>query len=529
MSQPHSSNDYPAVAGEDMQSSVVKPGLGKATTSGLPSRPAITTLLRKLAGVVGQQHVLTQRASREQYAKSTLPQGTTPLVIVRPDSLLQVSRIMPLLSEAGLAWKAISRGKNWGYGDACASQDGAVILDLGRMNQIVEINEELGYAVIEAGVSQGQLYQELQRRKSALMMDVTGAGPDASIVGNVLQRGFGHTPYGDRSSKVSNYQYVTPDGKVLHTGFGKQFFEPDVAHVYPNGRGPNPQGMLQQSDLAVVTRMTVWLMPRPDEISGFAFRLQTPEQFQQAVNAVGQLRQRGTIDSVVHFANDLRTLSSRRELMAQFPGDEVLTASNRNSLRNQGKVAPWNALGGLYGTRQEVKAKRAAIRAAFRGISKPIFFSKRHLALTAWAVDHLPPINALKRLRHLQHTMTDVFDLLSGVPSKAHLEGAFFRHRPESGQVQDVGLVWFAPVVPMRGPDVSQLIEAIEPIANRYGFDLPVTVSPVVARAAVCVTNLSFDKNDDLKAKQAAACYREMKAVAESLGCPVYRSASIEV
>lgn len=529
MSQSHSSNHHPVNAGEDMQSTVFALGSGDAIPTNHSLVRDQTKLLNKLAGVVGQKHVVTQRNVREQYAKSTLPQGTTPLLIVRPDSVQQVSRILPLLAEAGLSWKAISRGKNWGYGDACASEDGAAIIDLGRMNQIFEINEELGYAVIEPGVSQGQLYQELTRRGSQLMMDVTGAGPDASIVGNVLQRGFGHTPYGDRSSNVSNFQYVTPDGKVLHTGFGKQFFESDVAHVYPNGKGPNPQGMLQQSDLAVVTRMTVWLMPRPEEISGFAFRLTTPKQFEQAIDVIGRLRQSGTIDSVVHFANDLRTLSSRRELMAPFASNEVLTSGDRETLRSQGKVAPWNALGGLYGTRLEVKAKRAAIRSAFRGITKPIFFSKRQLKLTAWAVDHLPPTETLNRLRHLHDTMIDVFDLLSGVPSKAHLEGAFFRHRPESGDVQDVGLVWFAPVVPMRGQDVSQLIDAIEPIANRYGFDLPVTVSPVVARAAVCVTNLSFDKNDDLKAKQAAACYREMKAVAESLGYPVYRSSSVEL
>ncbi|HJP34531.1 MAG TPA: FAD-binding protein, partial [Gammaproteobacteria bacterium] len=45
----------------------------------------------------------------------------------------------------------ISRGKNWGYGDACPTTDGAAIVDLSRMNQIVEVNTDLAYCVVEPG------------------------------------------------------------------------------------------------------------------------------------------------------------------------------------------------------------------------------------------------------------------------------------------------------------------------------------------------------------------------------------------
>ena len=65
------------------------------------------------------------------------------------------------------------------------SENGYLIIDLCNLKRVIEINEELAFAVIEPGVTQGQLADELKQRNSRLMLDVTGAGPDASIVGNI--------------------------------------------------------------------------------------------------------------------------------------------------------------------------------------------------------------------------------------------------------------------------------------------------------------------------------------------------------
>ena len=65
------------------------------------------------------------------------------------------------------------------------------------MNRIHEVNVELAYAVVEPGVSQGQLYEYLEEHETGLCLDCTGAGRGASLVGNALDRGFGHTRYGD--------------------------------------------------------------------------------------------------------------------------------------------------------------------------------------------------------------------------------------------------------------------------------------------------------------------------------------------
>ena len=202
----------------------------------------------KWTSVVGREHVLTDERHRDDYSTTTLPKGTRPAGVVRPSTAKQVSEVAGIARHHNVPLHAISCGKNWGYGDACAPADGYVIVDLSRMNRIREVNVELGYAVVEPGVTQGQMYQYIQENNLPLLFDVTGAGPDASIVGNILQRGFGHTPYGDRFRHTCGLEVVLPDGNIVNTGFG-QFENAKASRVFPWGVGPWLDGLFTQSAL----------------------------------------------------------------------------------------------------------------------------------------------------------------------------------------------------------------------------------------------------------------------------------------
>ena len=46
----------------------------------------------------------------------------------------------------------VARGKNLGYGGASPRMPGTMVLDLGRLNRILEVDEKLGYCVVEPGV-----------------------------------------------------------------------------------------------------------------------------------------------------------------------------------------------------------------------------------------------------------------------------------------------------------------------------------------------------------------------------------------
>ncbi|MFX4450865.1 FAD-binding protein, partial [Acinetobacter baumannii] len=80
-------------------------------------------------------------------------------------------------------------------GTAAPRMAGSVVLDLGRMNRILELDAKLAYAVLEPGVSFFDLYEEVQRQKLPLWLSVPG-NAWGSVLGNAFEHGIGYTPYG---------------------------------------------------------------------------------------------------------------------------------------------------------------------------------------------------------------------------------------------------------------------------------------------------------------------------------------------
>jgi len=97
---------------------------------------------------------------------------------------------------------------------------GGIALDLKRMDSIIEVNEEARYAVVECGVSQGQLTTYLERYYPHLTHSEPGAPPQATIAGNVAIHGQGDLahPYGFNSDMINGLEVVLPTGEVCKFG-----------------------------------------------------------------------------------------------------------------------------------------------------------------------------------------------------------------------------------------------------------------------------------------------------------------------
>ena len=139
---------------------------------------------------------------------------------MRPGNRDEVQSVVRIANRFRVPIYPFSTGKNWGYGSRVPVTDG-VLLDLGRLNRILDFDESLAYVTLEPGVTQRQLFAFLRDRGSRLWMDATGASPDCSIIGNTLERGFGHTPMGDHCSNVCGLEVVLPTGDCIDTGFAR--------------------------------------------------------------------------------------------------------------------------------------------------------------------------------------------------------------------------------------------------------------------------------------------------------------------
>src|SRR6516165_1878607 len=172
----------------------------------------------------------------------------------------------PFLGKGGefVGSPAVSTGKNLGYGGAAPVYSGSVVLDLKRMNRILEVNEENAYALVEPGVSYFDLYRYIQEKGLKLWVDVPDPGW-GSPLGNSLDRGGGYLMAHLRNHFDSHcgMEVVLANGEIVRTGMGAM---PGAKtwQQYKTGFGPWVDGIFSQSNFGVVTKMGFWLMPEPE-------------------------------------------------------------------------------------------------------------------------------------------------------------------------------------------------------------------------------------------------------------------------
>lgn len=503
------------------------------SNEGEPQFEGIDDALRAWTQQLGSARVLRSSEALAPYTYSTASSSTTPSAVVKPLSTEEVVEVVKTARIFRVPLYPISRGRNWGYGDACAVRPGQVVVDLSGMNRIIHVDEELAYAVIEPGVTQGQLAAHLAELKSRLWVDCTGAGPDTSIVGNVLERGYGHSPYGNRFETVSGMQVVLSDGSIVRTGFG-DYPGAETAYLYPYGIGPYVDGIFTQSNLGIVTRMGLWLMPASERVDYFVCSVTEHEDIEEVIDQLRLLRMNGSLRSVVHIANDLRMISGN----ITYPGERTsgkvpLPPAVRRELRAEFGIGAWTVGGALHGTARSVRAARWTLRRRLNGRGRSLtFLSERKLAFGERLARGLWRLGWARRFRDRISSARALFDLNRGCPSALFLTGAYWRKRgglppgfPNDADpaADNCGLLWLSPVLPMRGRDVSHLHHLLEPLFAEYGFDLFVTLSMLTDRALGAVLTISYDKDDPDESSRAYACYRACFEAAMKAGYIPYR------
>jgi 4-cresol dehydrogenase (hydroxylating) len=410
---------------------------------------------------------------------------------------------------------------------------GQVLLDLSRMNRIIRVDPELAYAVIEPGVTQRQLSDFLREKKMGLWCDCTGAGPDTSFVGNILERGFGHSPYGNRLQHVSGMQVVLAGGEVLDTGFG-HYPQARTTHLFPYGVGPFLDGLFTQSNFGIVTRLGIWLMPQAACINHFLCSVPRHSDVAALVDALRPLRLDGTLRSIVHIGNDLRVLSGGRVFPRNLAGPaSSLPDELRTRLREAAGVGAWTASGALYGSPEQVAAARKAIRRALAPIGvRPQFITEGKLKVADRLGRLLGFSPAGQRLRAQAALGESLLAMNRGEPNGRFLAGAYWRRRgglpqgfPQHANParDNCGMLWVSPVLPMRGSDLLALHALVEPVFREYRFDLFATFSMINERTLGGVLTVAYDKDDAGEVARAKACYQEAFARVMEAGYIPYR------
>ncbi len=501
----------------------------------VPVVPVIGNLqafLTASAQIVGSEFVRNSEETIASYAQSCSATSRRALAVVQPSCTEQVQQIVLLAGQYAIKLYPISRGCNWGLGDACPTTDNQVILDLRRMNRITTADAQLGAFTVEPGVTQQQMFEYLRDNNLPFWYDASGAGPDASLLGNLMERGYGHTPLGERFINTCNYHVVMADGSLIKTGFG-EIDNCKVKDLFKPGVGPSLDGLFTQSNFGIVTRATFWMMRIPEHFEAYVIQLNSDAQLYEAIDALQPLRASGVISSALHIGNDFRVLSARM----QFPYDKLdgstcIPSDMRRKLCQQYGAAAWNGLGAYYGTKRGAVAFRSDLKRALRGIAKPIFLTEQLLSVATKVTRALSWLPPMRKLNSKVKSAVPVIALLKGQPVIDHLAGAAWRSRqpwtPESGSPSQRadGILWHTPLSPCKGNDIDELNQILTSTIEGFGFEPLLTYVMITARTVVCPTTICFDQTCSDQLHRAKSCLCELSSRTEHAGFLAYRQSS---
>lgn len=488
---------------------------------------ALIDAVREWTALLGQGHVIYDVPALNAASTATFPTTSRALAIIRPADRDQVQRCVRIANRHRIPLYPISSGKNWGYGSRAPVTD-AVLLDLGRLNRIVAFDEDLAYVTIEPGVTQRQLHAFLRERQSRLWMDATGASPDCSIIGNTMERGFGHTPMGDHCGNACGLEVVLPDGEVVETGFAR-FHGATTAPLSRYGVGPALDGLFSQSNLGIVTRMSVWLMPAPEHFEAFFFLTHDKNGLAPIIDALRPLRLNGTLRSVMHIGNDYKVVAATsRYSWEDHPDGAVLDETAMEKIRRSASIGCWNGSGGLYGTKAQVREAKRQLRRALRGkVDRLQFVDDRLIRLMQRFATPFRMVTGWDIRRTLK-VLIPVYDLLKGVPTDATMASSYWRKRGEPPATMDpdadrCGLFWCSPVVPNTGRHASEVADLTRRLLLGHGFEPQMSISLATDRTLICVITVSYDRDVPGEDERALGCYRELGSQLLERGYPPYR------
>jgi 4-cresol dehydrogenase (hydroxylating) flavoprotein subunit len=488
----------------------------------------LTDAVREWRDALGIDSVICDQTQVERAETATFRTHQTIPVILRPANREQVSVIMRIANRHRVPVYPVSSGRNWGYGSRVPVVGGCALVDLGRIREIVDFNERLGFVTVQPGVTQGDLHHFLTSRKSTLWMDATGSSPECSLIGNAMERGFGHTPYGDHFAQVCALEVVLANGETIRTGFAG-LPGTRAGQVYRWGSGPSLEGLFSQSNFGIVTEMTIWLMPEPEYFQAFFFQSDREDGLAAIIEALRPLRMDGTLRSAVHIANDYKVLAG----IQQFPAGEStpLQPERMKELRRELKFTKWSGSGALYGTRGQVAEARRLLRKALRGaVSKLQFLDDRVLKLAGKFTGLYRMATGLDLTKTLE-LVKPVYGLLRGIPTQQPLGSAYWRKSMPVPEDPDpdrdgCGLIWTAPVAPMEGTHAERLAGIVERNLLSHGFEPMISITLLTERSIACVVSITYDREKPGEDAKAMECYLALQAELEGEGYYSYRLAT---
>ena len=239
------------------------------------------TLQERLADIVGGAHVLTAPADTKPYLTDWRKQYSGPAeCVVRPASTGEVAAVVGLCSREAIA--VVPQGGNTGLvgGSVPTGKRREIVLSLGRMNQIRNLDPLNDTMTVEAGCVLAALQAAAADAGRLFPLSLAAEG-SCQIGGNLSTNagGVNVLRYGSAREQVLGLEVVLPDGRVWDglRGLRKDNTGYDLKQLFLGAEGT----------LGVITAAVLRLHPKPTASATAWIAVASP---QQAVELLASLR-----------------------------------------------------------------------------------------------------------------------------------------------------------------------------------------------------------------------------------------------
>ncbi|MFN0124925.1 MAG: FAD-linked oxidase C-terminal domain-containing protein [Blastocatellia bacterium] len=240
------------------------------------------TILTQLTNIFGKDGFTVDDTELMVYECDGLTtQKVKPLAVVFPTNTDQVARVVRLLSSHGIAFGPRGAGTGLSSGAVpvgCEKNDRAVVIEMARMNKVLEVDYANQRAIVQPGVINVRLSQAVVARGYHYAPDPSSQ-TSCTIGGNVAENSGGPhcLKYGMTTNHILGIEAVLPDGQIVELGgHGADTIGYDLLGAFVGSEGT----------FGIATKITVRLTRNPQMIVTLLADFPDIEDASRAVSAI---------------------------------------------------------------------------------------------------------------------------------------------------------------------------------------------------------------------------------------------------